>query len=504
MDKIKDFLIETGDSYLKSFFEFCGEKLKEWSLDLTKDFDIKDIVKKSKEVKEKLLSIFNNKKIKGKPEYKNDSIFKQFNKNIVKSMINGILEENKIFENINNKVKKELNNFHLNNNSNVLNILLMGEEKKDIKIFLELISKVFKLYKDNDYENIINIEFNKYFSTIKKINIIEFNDKMNKDIDINCIWYIIDEDLNEINTKELKTNNKSGNIPIIYIGFKDKIEPEKIKLFNNPNNSDDNINIFHFGILFSYIIDIDQLNEEIEKNKIKSKEYFMRLIEKTTLNLLVIDNQTQLENKAKKVLDIILPRIDFEFGNKIKSLAVFNNQIIQIAFKKFLFEKNLPNSVQIKYKKMLKNYQKYMENREKSYFSEFLSKYGKYKKNKNGDKEEILNNKILEKMILYIKENTFECEDNEQEKKKNKEEVKVKVKKNKMMKVNEVRENDISAKMQIMFEDYFLKTSSIFINELIVNSIKEMIINQYNSGIIQYYIDIYKKEYIIISNEKKE
>ena len=499
MNKILEFFKNTGDSYVKSFFEFCGEKLKDWVVELLNDFDYKDIKKKAEEVKEKIISIVNQ-RIKLKPEYKNDSVFQQFNKNIVKSMINGILEDEKIFENIDNKVKKELNNFHLNNNSNIVNILLMGEDKKDIKLFFEIISKCFDFYKENEYENIVNIEFNKYFSSIKKINIIECNnDKMNNKNCINCIWYVIDEDFNEINTKELKTNNTSGSIPIIYIGFKNKIDPEKRKLFNKSSISNDNINIFNFSILSSYIIDDNQFNEEINKNKINSKEYFMNLIEKTILNLLVKDKQSQIENKAKKVLETIMPRINFKFGNKIKNLAVLNDQIIKIVFKKFLFENNLPNSVQIKYKKMLKDYQKHMENREKSYFSEFLSKYSKVgKKNANKDKDEILKNKILEKMIIYIDKMTNE--DDEQ----NKNNEEIKGKKNKSMKKNEAREDDINKKMQLMFEDYFLKNSSIFINELIVNTIKEMIINHYNSGIIQYYIDIYKKEYIIISNEKKE
>ena len=154
-------------------------------------------------------------------------------------------------------------------------------------------------------------------------------------------------------------------------------------------------------------------------------------------------------------------------------------------FKQFLNLKKLSDYIQTNYKKFLRDYQTYLEEKENSYFSEFISKNSNELKKKNKNKDDKLDNKLLDNMFTFMSENAI----NKDNKKENK---------NKMIKVNPVCEDDLDTKMKIAFEDYFLNRSSIFINELIINIIKEMKINYYYNKISGYYFEKYKKEEIIV------
>ena len=469
-DALKDYLISIPDSFIRSFIQYHADKLKDEVVDLVGKFDVKEITKKVQELKGKLVGIL-HKKIHtiDNDNYKDDSAFKDFNLENAKIMIEEILEKENVYTEINDHFNSDFKDFKLENNSNIINVLLMGKEKEDIETFNNIIFRIF-----TKNENCINIKFNEYFTSIDKLNIIEY--KGNLSNNINCIWYIIDEKKNEITFNDIYKN-----LPIIYIGFKGKIAEETKNLENFEINSENNLNVIN-----NFLIEIHNINDKIEKDKKQFNEFFMRLIEKTVLNIIFTNYRINIENKAKDILSsYVMPRINFSFGNKISNFYILNKQIMPIIFKQFLNLKKLPNYIQTNYKKFLHDYHTYLEEQENSYFSEFISKNSKELKKKSKNKDDKLDNKLLYNMFSFMSEN----EKNKDDKKENKK---------KMIKVNSVCEDDLDAKVKIAFEDYFLNRSSIFINESIINTIKEMKINYYNKKISHYYIKKYKKEEIII------
>ena len=492
MDAIGEYLLGLGDTYIRSFVSYCADKLKDEFLDIVGNY--KEIPKKVKEVKEKIVSVLHN-RANSKYNYKDDSVFKDFNSNEVKKIINQILEKEQIYAQINTKIKNDFENFKFENNEDTLNILLYGEDEDDINTFSELISKVF----NSNNDNIMNIYFKKYFASIKKLNIIK-GEQTTINTNISCIWYIIDEQ-----KKKIEVNDVYKNLPIIYIGLKGKVDPENIYNLEKADKRQEK----NLDLLDNYLIDIDIIKEEICKskkgtNEIDLNEYFMRLIEKSILNIIFNNFRIIIENKEKEILDIVLPRINFMFGNEIKNFYNLNKQIMPIIFQKFLNLKKLPNYIQQKYRQILLDYQKYLEDKEKSYFSEFLLKNSNQfnKKSKDKSKDDIILNKMFEKMVSYISEKLYENEEDKKTEAKKDEKKEKKVKKQKIP-VNKVCEDDINLKIKIMFEDYFINKSSQFINELISKTLKDLEINYYFNEISEYYFGKYKNEEVIIYNNKK-
>ena len=531
---MEEFFINIGQYYLTTLLGMGVEKITDFAKEKMSNIKHKEVVNQIKELEKEFIKFFTD-KYNSKDDYKNESVFKYYNKNLVKSMILEIFEQENINENIQNKIRTELKEFQIPNSQNMINILLLGKKSKDIKKFIETICNVFNINKTSERNKyIIPIEFKDYLTNIKNINLFEYEENNKDDYDnINCIWYFIDEEKadvesnNEIKDKNnFKTNNLSGSIPIIYIHNKNIINPEKIKLLTDYNISINNLDKNYLDIFNNHIIDIIKIDEELKNlndkktSLSKIKEYFICLIEKSIFNILMKDNENKIDKKAKEILDNILPRIKFSYGNKIRQLTNLNNQIIQSIFKQFLFHKKVPDSVKQQYRKLLHNYQDYLENKKKSSFSSFMRKNNneiRLKKrndinnrtieikNKNNNKNDIdkvdLLNKIDSQMIKYIDEIKYESDD-EDKKKKDKE--KEKDKKPKYIKVTAAEEEDRNNNLKIIFEDYFLNRASNFINELIINYIKEVNIDNYNVFIIQYYIKLYQNDYYIVNEIKEE
>ena len=503
MKKIGEYLFnylkDIGEEYVTSFFQNYADKLKDWVINL----DPKEIADKAKDVKNKLISNF-DKKIDVKPNFEKESIFAQFDKKLVTKMIEEIFQEEKINEEIANKFKNDLKSFKMEKN-NPVNILVIGEEEENINEFFEMFCKAFNIQKTNKNEYAINIEFQTHFSGVTEIKIIKQLKKNDKD-NINFIWNIIDEKIQKIKTKDNNLNTLLESKPIIYIGFKNNVRPETLHNFSNSMFSEENFDDMKYHIMDSFVIDKEQINEEIKDNNNKNiNEIFMQLIKKSLLFLLIQENRSQMQSVIDNIYDSTFTRIRFLFGNSIKNFQDFNFQITPIIFKKMLFEnKKLPNSVRIKCSLLLDNYQKYLERKQKSYFSEFLSNNESMFKAENDN----VKRELCENMASFINEKIYE-EDNEkkEEKGQNKEKQKQKQKemekqRKKMSKDNAVEEDDINKKMRIKFDDYLLKNSSIFINELIFNTLKDKKKEVYNKEIIQYYFGIYKNDLILSEKDK--
>ena len=501
MKKIGEYLLDylkgLGEDYVSSFFENYADKLKDWFVDKVENLDPKEIAQKAKDIKNKLISNF-DKKIGEKPNFNDHSIFSQFNKKLVKNMIDEIFQEEKVSEEITYKYKNDLENFKMENN-NAVNILLNGEEKDKVNLFLEMISKAFDFEKINKNEYNINIEFKTHLTKIKKIKIIQYNEKLKINLDndnFDFIWYIIDEKIQEkIKTKDENLNILSETKPLIYIGYFDNVRPETKHTFSNSIFSEENFEKMKYHIMDSFILD---------KNQINDKDIFMKLIKKSLLFLLIEKNKIKTEKIINDIYDDAFPRMKFLFGNSVQNFQNFNFQITPIIFKKFLLKEKLSDSIKIKYIKLLGDYQKYLERKQKDYFEEFLSNNESIYKKEN-DK---IKKKLCENMISFIKEKVYE-EDNEKkeekETKKEKEKEKKKEKQKqieKMAKVNSIGEDDINKQFRIKFDDYLLKNSSIFINELIINNIKDKKIELYKNEIYQYYFGIYKNDLILSEKDK--
>lgn len=73
---------------------------------------------------------------------------------------------------------------------------------------------------------------------------------------------------------------------------------------------------------------------------------------------------------------------------------------------------------------------------------------------------------------------------------------KKKVKKNKPINIQSIEERIIT-----ILEDDFLNKSSIFINELIINTLKDKIINFYNITVVRDYFYFHRKELVFVENK---
>ena len=509
--------IKTAKISAAYVIKYIFNKIKDTSSKKVEEIKYKNITLDEKTFGNNLLLEF-EKMIKSKDNYKNDEIFKNFEQNRIKSIINEIFEKEKIYENLKNKINEELKDFQTDNNDkNTLNILLMGEEK-NIMIFIDTINIVYNSIENNENKNIINIEFKENLSKIKKVNLIEYNKEIaneysNDKNKINCIWNFIDKENSDSNSKIEIDSNLYNNSPIIYIHFKDKIQPDKVEIISNIKNSLQDFiknNIKYFNV---HIIDLNKVISELSKDNtnnicnINLQEIFLNL-EKSIINILMSKNEFNIEKKSKEISDIILRKINFESGNKINKIISLNNSLIQRIFKIFLFQNNLPPSVKDGILRILNNYQKYIGNRKDFYFSRILIKTCndlilELRKsinkrstelyeinndlNKNEEKEELmLLNKIDSDMILFINQL------NEDKKKYNKTEIKSSY------------EDDLTKKLEIIFDDYLLNKASIFINESVINCIKELIIEYYDIQIINYFYIKNKNEFILKYEPKNE
>ena len=228
----------------------------------------------------------------------------------------------------------------------------------------------------------------------------------------------------------------------------------------------------------------------------------MKLIKKSLLFLLIEKNKNEIEKKINDIYDATFPRMRFLFGNNITNFQNFNFQITPIIFKKFLSKGKLSDSIKLKYTKLLGDYQKYLERKQQDYFEEFLSNNESIYKKEN-DK---VKKKLCENMVSFIKEKVYE-EDNEKKEEKDSKKEKEKQKEKqkqivKMSKINSIGEDDTNKKFRIKFDDYLLKNSSIFINELIINNMKDKKIALYENKIYQYYFKIYENDLILSEKDK--
>ena len=451
-----------------------GEYLLKYGYGKIKDWMVKKIsINKNDELKELLNDVLVEKDIllhlqkilESKDNFKNESIFKNYKDEEIKSIINEMFVEEKIDEKIKERIKMEMKNFHINDD-NILNVLIKEKENKEKISFKEALNKFY----NKDENGFINIDIKDSLIKLNKIKIAyEPNEKYD------CLW-----DFDKEKKEDLDNLEKYINIPTMYLYFKNSLSSEKIHLINNFDKK-------YTKYFNSHIIDID------------NKQNFLNLFEKSIINILINNNKNEIEKKSNEITDNILSRINFDSGNEINKITVLNNSLIQSIFKKFVFEDKLSNSAKGKCQKILSKYQEYIESRKKSYYSSFITKCGneiieilRDKINKRNPKPISLNKKeevgefmedTHKKSILFINEmNNGKIND---------------LNNSQNIDIKTAYGDNLSKKLERTFEDYFLHKTSVFINLLVIKIIKEIIRDYYETFIIQSFYDIHKDDYIL-------
>ena len=237
-------------------------------------------------------------------------------------------------------------------------------------------------------------------------------------------------------------------------------------------------------------------NDIIDDNDKKS---LLELVEKTVLNILIYKFNKNIENKSIEIRnEITAPNRNFYFGNEIDNLYIMDLQIIQIIFKKFI-GKRIPDSI----KNIIKGYQDNISKYKNTFLSDIFYKVIPlikkvlivqkqsiefetcYKKEENNRRE--LKVEIINKTILILDDIHYIEDDNE---KKGNKKIKAKAKTIKIDNINKI--------IKTKLEDYFLRKASHFINELIINTIQERIIDLYNNRIITNYFKDHRNELVFI------
>ena len=458
--------LKAGKKLGEYLLKYGCDKIKDWikkKIDTNNNDELEELLNDVLVEKDILLHL--EKILESKDNFKNERIFKNFNDEEIKSIINEMFVEEKIDEKIKERIKIEMKNFQINDD-NILDVLIKDKDKesKEIIRFKETLNKIF----NKDKNGFINIDIKDSLIRINKIKFInEPNDKYD------CLW-----DFDKARKEDFDNLEKNINDPIIYIYFKNNLSSEKIHLINNFDKK-------YIKYFNNHIIDID------------NKQNYLNLFEKSMINILINNNKNETEKKSNEITDNILSRINFDSGNEINKIAILNNSLIQAIFKKFIFEEKLSNSAKGKCLKILSKYQEYIESRKKSYYSSFITKCC-------NEIIEILRNKIDKKNLKPNSQNKKEEEFMEDTHKKS------------ILFINEMsngKYNDLnnsqnidiktsygdslSQKLGRTFEDYFLHKTSIFINLLVIRCIKEIINDYYETLIIQYFYDIHKDDYIL-------
>ena len=492
MEIFSDFAKDKGKEILENILSYISDKIFDYISDKTKKIKYKELFENSMESSKKFILFFSN-IIEERHEFKNDTVFKNFDKKIVNSIIEEIFEKEKIENELNILFKNELNNFHLKNNSDKLNILLICQNKALLDKFEELITKDFNAINKSDGMISFNIDLEEYFTEIKKVNLIRYKENITANQDYNCIWNLIDEDNNKKDDNNFIGELAEKNIPIINIYQKDKINKEKIiSLSNSPNS----INIDEKNLLTNFnnnIIDIDKTNNDGEKQ-------IICLIKKSLFNILINNYEENCFQKSQEVSKNINEKIQIDTNSKIDNIYSLNKQNLIKIFSILLFKgKNISDFTKSKAKEIMIKYKDYLKGYEESYFSEitklstneYITKIKeeineiniKSKQKKNLSKEDIddleLYNKINQQKIDFIRINEM----------------------NNSNKINDIKSIDsenYNATLRSKFNVYFVTKSCIFINELVILFIKDNFIKYYKLAVFKTIISLEEGQEIFL------
>ena len=493
MEILSDFAVDKGKEFLEKILSYVSDAIIDYVGEKTQKIRYKKMFDSSVEFGKKFLNFY-GKNIEKKQSFRNDNVFKNFDKNIVYSIIEEIFEKENIEKDLNILINQEITNFHLQRNCDELNILLINNKKELLNKFIEIISDSFDIIENNNNKICFNIELDDYFTELKKVNLIKRLDK-NLNKDINCIWYFVDKDKIEKIENSLKEEFLEKNKPIIYIYQKQKINIKNIiSLSGTPDsiNFEDNNIINNFN---NNIIDINESNS----NDLDNEKYIFSLIKKTLFNILINNYEKNCSEKAEKLSKDINGKINFYTDNKLDNILILNGQYMKKIFSILLYKgEKISAFAKFKYKELLNKYIEHLKGYEKSYFDEIKKKSEDEYVSKIKDEINIINinlkqKKNVSKEDLYNLELYNEIENNKIEFIQNHE-------MNSNEKENSYAEN-FSSQLISKFYDFFIEKSSVYINELVIQIIKETLIKYYKLAAIKLFVSLNNDEEIFLSEE---
>ena len=488
---------DIAKDYLGDIVDYGKDEIETFFGSLIDKIGYTNVIEKVVEILNNIVRDYKNAIENYKYENAEKDIFFNFDK---RKEVNDLLEkifqeECELKEGITEKrdiIKQEIKNHK--NEFNKLNILLKGDENMINKILDALFIK-----QNEQKEYLINVEL-KGIEKLEEVLLTQ-----NKNNEINCVWQFVDQSQNidiNYNTSNDFVDNEGNILPIIYILFKDKIEAGKIKEFSDSKISIEKLNYKSLKRIFRYYI-IDANNKFVEGD---SEKPFISLIKKTVLNILIHSREIKTKKTYEK-MNSMVSQIKFAFGNEISNLVIMNKQINNIIFKAFLFPNNkVPCYVKKKNKKLLKSFQTQLEGFKNTYFSDvdvankdqirskYLEKIKKFESQKEKAKDPKEKNKFEFLINIYDKTidliNKMSISENDSDKKKNK---------GRTVHIQSIREI-----IRTMLEDDYLKKSSICINKLIIESLKDKIIYNYNYRVINDYYSNHKNDIVFLENNTEE
>ena len=477
MEYIQDYLIDKLLDITTGLITFSVEKIYDYSKEKISNINKEKAAELPSKIGENFLFFFNSSLI-NKKDYKNDAVFKRFDLGIVDSIIREIFEKENIEPEIESKLKEDLEQFNSKDKSDNLAVLLINKDKKDMAKFLKTISNNYKFEKVNDNEFSFNIELKNNFKIFKKINIVNNFEALDLNKEFKCAWYFPQNDKTE-NDDELLQKLKENNIQIIYVHHKDNIDKEKKSTSEEEIENEDDIIIKSFN---HFVFDNNN---------------FINLIEKSLFNILIKIYQKYITHQTQEIFEKIIKKVGFIPGSNINKINSLIGQFVKMIFS-FLLYKNKPVSEfgKSKCSELLDNhYLTYLKENEKSYYSEFVNKFGndyisKLKETNSKKITELtkkgnLTKKEIEELEHYEKMKELEIKFIEQiDKQKEKQ------------KDGKINENDYDEKLKMIFDDYYLLKSGIFIIEAVIICIKKTYIKYYEKYTFDYYMSLHKDEEI--------
>ena len=230
-----------------------------------------------------------------------------------------------------------------------------------------------------------------------------------------------------------------------------------------------------------------------------NEKYIFSLIKKTLFNILINNYEKNCSEKAEKLSKDINGKINFYTDNKLDNILILNGQYMKKIFSILLYKgEKISAFAKFKYKELLNKYIEHLKGYEKSYFDEIKKKSEDEYVSKIKDEINIINinlkqKKNVSKEDLYNLELYNEIENNKIEFIQNHE-------MNSNEKENSYAEN-FSSQLISKFYDFFIEKSSVYINELVIQIIKETLIKYYKLAAIKLFVSLNNDEEIFLNEE---
>ena len=456
-----------------------------------------------------------------------DDIFAQYNLDLLKSTVNQFFEKQKMDLELKKIIEERINNYKFSESLNHFNILILGRagigKSTLINSILELegtpeaaptgigkavtwgepkgyisnTKKGLRLWDSQGIDKEKN-DISKVVQTVKKL-IDEASINNNPDKFIHCIWYCVTGERFEESEREslikLMKIYDDDTLPIVIVYTEayneedsEAVSDEIRNVLKEKINKDKEINICKV-VAKNKEIKLGGDKYIIEKQGIK--ELMDISLKKIILavnsacfysfkNKLKNDNEVEINKINADLKKIIKDKTNlFQPRNKISNISQLNRQIINKIIVKLLNPKEIVKEVKDSISSLFKNFQEFISKECKKHFSEFLGNcsselfinYKREKRDKSNEEENEEERDIIKNINLNM---TFIL--NEQNNKNN----------NKNVIDRSGVEDELINKVKVLYQDFIIKNSSLFIDNKINDELSKLMIDSFNNKINDY------------------